>query len=138
MLSATSERNTTKFRGVPPSRNWVRWRRRGEVFSGGEAAICPYIDRGSCERKAPTPTAVVHHADGDNKNNSHTNLVVCDDQGYHLLIHMRINAYDACGNANWRKCPICKEYDDPALMKRNGKSYRHAACIAEYNRRYKQ
>lgn len=105
---------------------------------GGKQQYAHILIAEAANGKRLPPTAVVHHADGDNKNNSHTNLVVCDDQGYHLLIHMRTRAYDACGNANWRKCPICKEYDDPALMKRNGKSYRHAACIAEYNRRYKQ
>lgn len=31
--------------------------------------------------------AVIHHVDGDNTNNVNTNLVVCENQEYHLLLH---------------------------------------------------
>jgi hypothetical protein len=42
-----------------------------------------------------------------------------------------------CGaiqNANYRKCPFCKQYSDPADMKHNPSSryYYHAACKTEY------
>jgi len=39
--------------------------------------------------------AVVHHVDGNRKNNEPTNLVVCPNQAYHLLLHkrMRDNAW---------------------------------------------
>lgn len=60
--------------------------------------------------------AVTHHSDGDPSNNSNNNLVLCEDQAHHLLLHARKNAHDACGNANWLKCTYCKEYDDPQNM----------------------
>lgn len=59
------------------------------------------------------PKAVVHHHNKDRTDNRHQNLVICENQGYHLLLHLRERAYKACGNANWRKCKYCKEYDDP-------------------------
>jgi hypothetical protein len=48
--------------------------------------------------------AVVHH---------HTpeQLVICQDQAYHMLLHQRQRALEACGHANWLKCPYCKKYD---------------------------
>lgn len=77
---------------------------------------------------------VVHHVDRNNKNNVPTNLVICPDQGYHMLLHTRQRAIDAGKPAHWRKCPLCKQFDDPKNMGANGKSFRHAKCISEYNR----
>ena len=105
--------------------------------SGGKQRYAHVLIAEAVYGKPLPSAAVVHHVDGDNKNNSHANLVICNDQSYHMLIHTRTRAHDECGHASWRKCPICKQYDDPSIMKKNGKSYRHAACIAEYNRRYK-
>lgn len=61
--------------------------------------------------------AIVHHADDNPSNNAPGNLVVCPSQQYHRLLHSRAEAYDACGNANWRKCQYCQTFDDPANMK---------------------
>lgn len=33
--------------------------------------------------------AVVHHVDGNGTNNDTNNLVICQDQNYHLLLHRR-------------------------------------------------
>jgi hypothetical protein len=33
--------------------------------------------------------AQVHHIDGNNSNNEHSNLVICPSQSYHLLLHKR-------------------------------------------------
>ena len=60
---------------------------------------------------------VVHHMDCNGLNNEKTNLVVCQDQAYHALLHQRMRAYDACGHAGWRKCQVCKQYDDPDNLK---------------------
>lgn len=79
----------------------------------------------------------VHHVNENPADNRPENLVVCQDRTYHKLLHMRQNALDACGNANWRKCPYCKQYDDPENMteRRNSgnrsNSFYHAACSAK-------
>jgi hypothetical protein len=57
--------------------------------------------------------AVIHHIDCNSNNNNPSNFVVCDDTAYHGLLHQRTRALKECGNANWRKCPFCKKYDDP-------------------------
>ena len=61
------------------------------------------------------PGAIVHHVDENPRNNC-GNLVLCQDQAYHLLLHTRRRALLACGNADWKKCSFCKEYDDPQNM----------------------
>lgn len=60
--------------------------------------------------------AVVHHINGVRDDNRPENLVVCEDQAYHMLIHRRERALDACGNANWMRCQICGEWDAPENM----------------------
>ncbi len=78
--------------------------------------------------------AVVHH---------HTpqQLVVCQNDTYHKLLHQRQRAYKACGYASWRKCKICKKYDSPDNLYINGKHRHvfHRNCAAEYcyNRKHK-
>jgi HNH endonuclease len=81
------------------------------------------------------PGAVVHHVDENRLNNDPANLVVCPSNKYHQLIHQRMNAYAATGNPNWRKCPYCGKYDDPANM-RSEKSGRcvHRECSAAARR----
>lgn len=81
----------------------------------------------------PLPAkAEVHHVDESKGNNVPSNLVICQDHAYHRLLHVRMRALDACGNANWRKCTFCKRYDDPAAMTANRWSFYHAACHATY------
>ena len=53
--------------------------------------------------------AVVHHY-------LSFGLVICPNQRYHLLLHRRMRALDACGNAAWRKCQICKQWDEPKKL----------------------
>lgn len=55
--------------------------------------------------------AEIHHIDGNKRNNTPSNLVICPSREYHLLLHMRERALNACGNASWRHCYYCKEYD---------------------------
>lgn len=59
------------------------------------------------------PSAVVHHVDGTRRNNAHSNLVICQDQSYHFLLHQRTSALKATGNVNARCCKYCKQWDDP-------------------------
>ena len=77
----------------------------------------------------------VHHVDGNPSNNENTNLVICPTHEYHFLLDVRLRAYNACGNANYRKCNYCKQWDDPKNMKlgNNGGAC-HLKCAAEYAR----
>lgn len=79
-------------------------------------------------------TSDVHHLDGNVKNNSNSNLVLCENRKYHMLLHQRQRAKDACGKPNFLKCCYCGEYDDPGNMAvyRNGTHGRHQKCDREY------
>lgn len=46
--------------------------------------------------------AEVHHVNELRYDNRNTNLVICQDIGYHKLLHRRTAALDACGNAKIR------------------------------------
>ncbi len=76
------------------------------------------------------PTIVVHHADGNKINNNRSNLVICPSQKYHALLHIRQDAHEDTGDANKRKCYICKKYDsiENLSSKRNGNSPVHLKC----------
>ncbi len=87
--------------------------------------------------RALPPGAEVHHVDENRGNNANTNLVVCPDAKYHHLLHIRQRAYDACGNANWRKCAYCKQYDSPEMMYNNkatSPTYNHRECFNQKQR----
>ena len=77
----------------------------------------------------------IHHWNEDRSDNRNENLVICQNRAYHHLLHIRSRAYDACGNANWRHCTICKKYDDPVNMKLSyqytTEAYRHLSCARE-------
>lgn len=59
--------------------------------------------------KALPPQAVVHHVNGNVRDNRPTNLVICQDQGYHLLLHARTRLVKAGGDPDVDKiCSACK------------------------------
>ena len=69
----------------------------------------------------------IHHHSG-------TQLVICENQIYHRLLHDRTRALRTCGHADWRKCCFCKQYDNPKnLVFSQIKTY-HKSCNAKYNR----
>lgn len=85
--------------------------------------------------------SVVHHVDGDRKNNENSNLVICQDQSYHLLIHQRMRAYKATGNPESVKCSHCQQWGVAGIggmrTKASGRSY-HQACNATYENNRKK
>ena len=80
----------------------------------------------------------VHHSNERQADFSTTNLVICESNSYHMLIHQRMRAYKASGHADWRKCKFCKKYDSPInLYIRNGSGVYHRGCMAKYARERK-
>ena len=84
-------------------------------------------------RKLPAG-AEVHHVDGDGRNNAPSNLVICQDGAYHKLLHIRTEAYEACGNANYRWCQICKAWGDPQEMLFHRWNSYHRQCYSNMRR----
>jgi len=61
-----------------------------------------------------------HHANGSRDNGP---LVICENGGYHILLHRRAEALLACGHAGWRKCRDCGRYDAPENLRSNKSGY---------------
>ena len=83
------------------------------------------------EQRIGWPHEIHTHTDGT--------LVVCEDKTYHMLLHRRTDALEACGHANWLRCKFCEEYDDPANLKvyqtnKGGFSIYHSDCVNQYQR----
>ncbi len=83
---------------------------------------------------------VVHHIDENRSNNDPRNLVVCPDRGYHQILHKRMRAYEAYGNANYLKCYCCGKYDAPENIVVSGTSKsggsNHPECKKRRDREY--
>lgn len=85
------------------------------------------------------PFSQVHHVNGDPKDNSNSNLVICPNAAYHRLLHARTAALEACGNPAFRRCAYCKLYDDTKNMYSSLSPFVGKAAPTYYHRscRYK-
>lgn len=84
--------------------------------------------------------ALVHHIDGDVRNYKNNNLIICQDDSFHRLIHMRTEALKACGNPNYRKCCFCGKWDslDNLTKLRGRAACYHKSCNAKAAREYRK
>lgn len=64
---------------------------------------------------------VVHHINGKRDDNTPSNLLICESENYHKLIHRRKRALEACGHTDWFRCNICHGYGNPENMTINPK-----------------
>lgn len=85
--------------------------------------------------------AQVHHVNEVRDDNRPGNLVVCPDQAYHQLLHVRMAALKESGNPDWRRCTYCQKHDDPSRLSfaSSGKDNAspkvyHLECRAAYRR----
>jgi len=78
----------------------------------------------------PKGTHVHHH--------SATQLVICQDVAYHTLLHQRQKAYEACGHVSWRRCWICKKWDntDKLTIRIDRKGHINATYHSDCSKKY--
>lgn len=79
--------------------------------------------------------ARVHHVDENRTNNVPGNLVICPNDAYHQLLHMRMRALKECGNADWLKCQYCKRWDSPQNVLLGKRVKFHRECKNGYENR---
>ena len=79
--------------------------KRKFIYNGKRQTNYRTVSERALEKPLPAGCQIHHHTD--------TQLVICENQAYHALLHVRTRALRTCGHANWRKCNICKQYDKP-------------------------
>lgn len=81
------------------------------------------------------PGAQVHHVDKNRRNNAPTNLVICQDQKYHHLLHVRAKVVRAGGNPNTQRvCTGCERLRSLDEFAKGRAACR--ACSSEYFKRW--
>lgn len=92
---------------------YVRLHAPGHVHADSRGYVHEHVAVASAALGKALPLqAQIHHVNEIHADNANTNLVICPDNTYHRLLHIRLTALKACGNPNYRKCWICKQYDD--------------------------
>lgn len=77
--------------------------------------------------------AVIHHINGNRDDNRPRNLVLCQNQAYHMLIHLRMRSMESTGSPNFRTCKYCKKWEKLVNLStaHNAKMYWHSDCHNE-------
>lgn len=143
LLSAKNGNKHSNWRGGRHLSSSGYWRilRHDHPLSDSKGYIFEHIVFAEQALGRMLPRKVVVHHFGDSNDNS--KIVICQDQGYHMLLHIRTRALDECGNASYRKCKFCHEYDDPINLyikqqkirgKIRGWNIYHRSCLAKYSK----
>lgn len=113
---------------------WVRMIYRPDSPRGKYQYEHIYLAEKALGKHLP-PRALVHHFNEDHSDNSPGNLVICQDQSYHRLLHTRAAVYRAGGNPNTDKlcsrCAVPKAFIDfPQKLANWDKLYPYCrACL---------
>lgn len=86
------------------------------------------------------PHACVHHVNEQPGDNQRGNHVICENNAYHKLLHLRLRAYRSTGHAAWLACGYCQKYDAPDnlyLFKNRNKGH-HLTCQKLYTQERKE
>lgn len=80
--------------------------------------------------------AHIHHVNGNGRDNSHSNLVVCQNQSYHLLLHSRLRVLRRGGNPHTQRiCGRCNSiFDIGKMIGWDGNGYKCRSCYVSYYR----
>jgi len=80
----------------------------------------------------------VHHVDGDASNNANRNLVICQDQTFHNLLHVRTEVLRAGGDPNAERlcfrCGLKPIEDFPVVYASGARRGTCRACFRAYVR----
>lgn len=131
--------HSSKGKGGP---NHPRWNGGVARNNGYIRVLCPGHPRANKDGYVPEQIliaekalehmlpeeAVVHHWDKVKIHNKGSNLVICENESYHQLIHHRQRAFEESGDANKRKCHVCHRYDLLSNMAVYGKEHCHREC----------
>lgn len=84
--------------------------RRQRVTGSKHGSVLEHVLIAERALGKPLPAgAQVHHVDENRRNNANRNLVICQDQTYHSLLHRRARVLRAGGNPNTDLvCSACK------------------------------
>lgn len=74
--------------------------------------------------------ANIHHVNGIKNDNRPSNLVLCEDHKFHMLLHKRAEAYAACGDADKIRCCYCDRYFSRSELTivRHGRNNERGRC----------
>lgn len=124
------------FRFVPSHSQRVTRRadvyRRRRVAGSRHGSVLEHIAVVETSLGHPLQAGVqVHHVDGNRRNNANRNLVVCQDQSYHALLHTRADVVRAGGDPNTQKfCRRCQASHPFSEFNRGQSQCRR--CQSEY------
>lgn len=81
--------------------------------------------------------AQVHHVDEDRRNSANRNLVICQDQAFHHLLHVRARVVRAGGDPNTQRfCAVCASVKPFADFNVGQSQCR--SCQSSYFREYRE